>query len=817
MMLWINGCFAGFRKFRMESYVLLTALLWVIICPMMPMTSVAASDEYGFSVSRTPRELVAERLVLMGMMNYVQSYYDEAMKKPNLEMAEILLEYASTYKSEDPELWSLRAEIAMKLDDKPGWERALREYIRLRPEDDTAQLELIFSRLTSMETLDARLSRLESIMGSTTSRALSPSVRSYLASFAAGAARELGDTDKFARWLKQATQLDPANQDAAMMMVDFTRERGGSPLHMGASLIHLVKASPLMAGARLQLAELLASEAVYSRAAEQYRLAMHMSGRRLPHESERNMLLCLGASGLDEEAMAFLTDISQMSREPEPDETEQEAEQEEEPSPSSEPLSPDLQLFRTAIIYDPANPESSDASLGELLATIENGMDMDPDQREYDQLWLQAMFGHDMGMVDEQIRGLGETDHVLVKRAQGWMHLRTGDHDRARMVFEEYAEQDPPCAYGLALLSGMDEAGQSRALREVIRRFPQSLGAMLAARELNRMQRPVEPTTTGNRLLEMMSYVSPQVWSMKMKSATEWVQMRIKSKNPRAAILEPIMVEVTVRNVSPLPLGVGEGRTISKMVLLSPAVFSDGRPIPVYIPPIEVDMSRRLTLNPGESIVVDMDIKRYAVGGLLGSRPNTSFTINVSAMLDPVPTPVGPIPGPMGSTDIVRAIQAWGLPVTDQNIELWLRQLDSHRIIEQMEAIVRLTSMVVNSSEVEDESHIATLDRIADAINRRYPQYQSMRQAWTILSIINEKDDGNARLQRVFDLAKRSEHEIVLISYLTVHVKRSDSEVLASALRHDNPRIKRFAEAMKQVLAYQESRDNTDQNAEAEE
>ena len=802
-----------YRHNRVFTRIVLMITVLVVCCtgiiPVFTTQVCAESDLYAFNKDRSPRELIAERLILMGTSMYNQSRLDESLKMPCLTMTDILLDMATELNTQDPELWYMRAQIAKELDNHEEWEQAHRRYIRLRPEDDTAQLLLIQSHLTSLETLDDRLMRLENILTTKSSSKLSNSLRSYLAGLAAEAARELGDTIQFAKWLKYATSLDKTNSLAALMMVEFARERNGSPLQIGASLINLIQAAPLVAAPRVQLAQILASEAVYNLAAEQYLLAMNMGGQRLPVDSERNLILCMGASGMDSEALSYLRSIEKLNNAPE-DETISDR------SDSQKPLPPELQVLRLAITYDAANPESAATSLSELKRTIENDSETDTTQKQKELAWITAIFDQDPSAVSEHLESLNDIDHLLVQRATGWMHLRTGNQQQAREIFELIADTDPPSAYGLALMTGMDDAGKSRALREVIRQFPLSLGAMLSARELIKMERPIEPTTTGSRLLDMIGYKSPQLWSMNMK-ATEWLQMRNKCMNPRAGILEPLPIEITVRNVSPLPLSIGSAGTINSSLILSTASFSLGHPITSSFPSFEVNIGRKLALQPGESIVVNVDLKRYAVGNLTYSFPNVSFTVNVSSMLHPIITPAGPVPGPLGSTDIIRAIQTWGLPETDENIQLWLRQLDSHDITKQLEAISHLLSMVTDQPNEDEEQQIEQveqIDRIAEAINQRFPLYQTIRQVWTVLSLTNEKDHGNAKLQRVFDLAKRSDDEMVRISYLFMHVKDLDSPALADALRDANPRIQRFANALKQILEFNEEQEEFDDSTE---
>lgn len=69
-------------------------------------------------------------------------------------------------------------------------------------------------------------------------------------------------------------------------------------------------------------------------------------------------------------------------------------------------------------------------------------------------------------------------------------------------------------------------------------------------------------------------------------------------------------------------------------------------------------------------------------------------------------------------------------------------------------------------------------------------------QAWAVRFMLPD-EDGEPVARRVIDLAQRSDDPMVRIVFLVIHADSPASPALTDAIRHDNPTVRAFAQAMK--------------------
>ncbi|MEM1097840.1 MAG: hypothetical protein AAGH92_03515, partial [Planctomycetota bacterium] len=231
-----------------------------------------------------------------------------------LNAAALLLERAAALTPRDAERHRLRAEVAELAGDAETRSAALAAYLRLEPRDDAAMLELLLTRVQGTQTLDGRLAAIENVLNARNAESrLSAPLRSRLAWLAAEAAQELGDTNRFVRWLRESASLDPAFAPAARATYALLAERGHGAKALGAAAKNWIEASPVNPAARLALADVLFGEAAYLDAAQQYANAARLStSAPLPWPAYRAWALSLGASGDTDIALGLLTQLENL-------------------------------------------------------------------------------------------------------------------------------------------------------------------------------------------------------------------------------------------------------------------------------------------------------------------------------------------------------------------------------------------------------------------------------------------------------------------------------------------------------------------------
>ncbi len=750
----------------------------------------AQAQDLAFGDSVSTEQLMADQLIAMAWSAFGR---EQEPREDQLVRAEILLDMAVKLAPQDEGMWQLRASLARAIEDQEMLTESLRAYLRLVPKDDTAQLELIRTKLSGVEALDDYLRMLEGMLRSESVSGLSAPLRSRLATLAAQAAQEIGDNARYAAWLGYAVKLDPVNPDAARMVYLLTLDREGTSRQRGAALVGMLKASPVEPSVRVALGEVLMREGVYAQAAEQFGVAMELSDIQSRMELLAPYALCLIASGQGDQVPSILQDLqlflkrmadAQAARDDPEAEPEQTLDFEDLPAlPSS------LEFARLILMYD-NNPVAAADSFKKLrIAVSEEG------NPAGELVWVASVFNQELAWAREQVKTLAQDDKQALL-ARGWLALRGDDPERARVLFEQLSEEDPFARLGLASMPGLTDKQRTQAYQELIWSDPTSMAAVVVAHKLHQMDQPVSPTGEGVPLRVLVDDLPRQLWTPAL-AAAPWVRMTLKVSPGSFSYLQPMFGHVTVRNSTRIPLSVGPGGAIQAplMIINAPSIRSEplGQLQPTFF-----NMGRRLSLEPGAAIEADIRLDRFDLGQLAALYPTVTITYSASAMLDPRPLPNGGVlPGPLGATFAVGSLQARGLPATPSNIQIWIAELDATDQDTRAVAIARL--LVVAGQPAESTEAIDLRTKISELVSQRFPTFDPLMQAWTT-RFMTPDADGEPVSRHVIDLAKRSNEPMVRIVYLVTQATSPDSPALTDAMRHDDPTIRTFAQALKEGL-----------------
>ncbi len=769
----------------------------VAACAVALVTGPARAQDLSFGEARGGDDLLADQLVLLALA----SVEGRGEPRPDqLERAMFWFEQALALTPQDPELWRLRAELASASGDDAGRLAAIRRYVELVPEDDVAQLELIHANLAEIQTLDERLAMLERLYAV---EALGKPLRSRLASSAARAAIEMNRDEDLARWLTRAVRLDPANVEAAQMLYRLARDRHSPPAQIGVTLIGWVAAAPSSVAARIELGTLLMGQAVYDRAAEQFEIAWKLEPGQLDEASVQMWVGAVAAAQRTPTAVGLLDQYEMMVRH-----RLMQAEAQELMDRGQDPrtadlesatrpvLPPELELLRLALAKR-TQEGRPDTSLANLRRMLDEMIEAGDETARLDLLWIDAMFGREGELTDVTARiGAEDADHPLVRRAAGWVALRRGERDEAREHFEALSDDDPFAAYGLALLHEDGSSEQTEAFVRLIHRHPSRMPGILAAVRLREAGLVVPATQLGGSLRREMDRQPYRIWSTDL-SRSPWFSIKIEVDRPRVGFLDPVWATLSIRNTSGTPLAIGSPGTVSTQAMVTFRASITGTSLG-QVPPVFVDLNRRLTVPTNDRLSTRVRLDRSALGRLLANYPAHSITVGASARLDPKLTARGGATiGPLGSVDSISALTIAGQLPTPENLELWLADFERGGEVDRMRALPRLLYTVGVLGEEGEARQMRA--RAVDTINGEFTRMSVRQQAWTVrfLSLAREQKQ---LFQRIIDQAQRSDEPLVRLMYLVTQVEEADSPQLAAAIRHDNPQIKGFAQAYREGL-----------------
>lgn len=758
----------------------------------------AAAQDLGFPATVNTDQMMADQLMAMAWTIFGR---ESAPRPDQLDRARVLLDMAVKLAPDDEGLWQLRASLARTSEDQAMLVDSLRNYLRLEPHDDAAQLEMIQARLGGVEAVDEYLAALERFLRAEAADQLSAPLRSRLATLAAQAAQEVGDPQRSAAWLGYAVKLDEVNPDAARMMYQLAIDREGTPRQQGAALVNLVKASPVDPSVRIALANLLMQQAVYAQAVDQFNVAMNLVDMQSRLELLTQFTLCLIASGREDEVPPLLLELQMFLKQmadaqnPAPSAEDEKAEPQA-PSLDDLPALPTTLEFARLILMQDANPVAAQDSFQRLRDSAAAVQDSQEQQDSLQQLaWVGAVFNQDAAWVQQRI-DLMEADNEHARLASGWLALRRGEAEAARTIFESLGPDNMFARLGLATLPGLSDKQKADAYQQIVWDNPTSMGAVVAARRLHKLDKPVSATGEGVPIRVLVDNLPRQLWTPAL-TVSPWVRLSMTVTPGSFGYLQPMTARVTVRNATRMPLSVGQGGAIQNalMVMCSPSIRNEpmGRLQPTFF-----NMGRRLTLQPGASIQADIRLDRFDMGQLAAINPASTITFSAQSMLDPRPLPTGGIvPGPLGAQTSVGSLQARGQPATPSNLQLWMKDLDGTDPAVRAIAIARL--LVIARQPAESTEMVDLRAKVRDLIGQRYPSFNRVLQAWTVRFMLPD-EQGQPVAQRVIDLAQRSDDPLVRIIYLVMNADEPTSPALTDAMRHDDPTIRAYAQAMKTGL-----------------
>ncbi len=791
--------------------VMMSVLLGICLSALFPLplnaqnAPAVPADQQSSANDVAARRLLADQLMVL--MSQTLAGQDKP-RPDQLQRAQVLLDMALTLNPHEAGRWRLRAELAKLMSDPRGRQNALRQYVKLEPKDDAAQLQLIYSHLDAVQTLEKRLQQVEVILKSRSGRQFSRPLRSRLATYAAKAANELGQRDLFTVWLQQALSLDPANTQAAAMAYHLALQQGASVAPLGTTAINRVAAAPANPQARLDLAEILLSQGVYRRAADQYEIAHTLALQPLPNDAYANWALCRAALGEDAQALSML---EQLESKP----TDQSAE-------GQGRLPASLELLRLTILQSAQQQsQAAETSYQRLRAQLRQPLERATQahaeqqgdnaqaaasvavlQAKADVAWAALLFDHDVDAAANLVRDLAEAVHNgengpvadRLQRLQGWLALRRGQMDQARQILEKQSANDVFATLGLAE-AALNPENRLRWLNKTLEQSPGSLAGLLAARQLRHDHMPINLTRTGTLLLARMDDHPGHLWKPAL-TISPWVDFTLSVQPGTLDYLEPLHAELTIRNASQMPLALETNEGVPTRVLLAVSPKIEGQTLK-QPQPLVVDIDRRLTLGVGESMNVPVRLDRDESGTVLAHQPFDTVTLDVTAVLGPRLTRGGFTPVPEGGTARARAIEVRGQAVTQTNIEQWIQAVQHGDTTASMHALARLTQVLGHLPADLDNAQMR--QRIGEAVNEAFVREGPLGRAW-VARFVPDTDQTRELFNDVIHRLQRSDEPLVRIVYMITHVKDKNDPLLTASLRHDNRTIRAFAEALRTGL-----------------
>lgn len=572
-----------------------------------------------------------------------------------MEGAVVILREAVALDPDNAELWRVLLKLAALSEREDVESEAVGQLMRLDPDDDVVRLRYINGIIERYQTVEERLKAYQVLLApENRSRLGSPALASRLAEDLAVLLDRSGDVEGFAHWLAEAVAIDPANRSAAATAAGFFRASVSDDYAEAELLIAAILADPTAYDTQVLLGQLLLNNGAYVGADRIYGLAAathSMTGMAPRSGMLADRAVAQWGRG---DADAALEGVRRRQREYDEQYRWQMRSQQPDLTPLDlarmhAPIVGTLATVRAAI-HNRRGDEEAGPSLASAIASYESEIkqlrseenpDLDEIAERYLQMaWIALWLGGEidqatgfMGAAEQEIGRDGISDTAR-RRFDGWMALRRDDPGRAIELLGPMAEGDPVAALGQALAQRQNgqKRTAARLLWDIAAGNPGTLLGVWAADLLKEMLgRPLPVSGEAARLEELVNSIPSIVFRLP-DEPTLALSVRLVPAKTTFSPFEPVILNIEVTNNAPFPLAIDpRGPIRPQIVVIITAGVSRQQDIG-ELRPIIVDLDRRLRLEPGDRLVIPVDLRQSVLAHVMSIVPLRGAVLQVRAV-----------------------------------------------------------------------------------------------------------------------------------------------------------------------------------------
>ncbi len=518
------------------------------------------------------------------------------------------------------------ARAAWNASDQDTLLAATRTLVELDPKDTVAQLRLITAQIGRMQTSELRLSAYDRALGPG-GAALDPSIRSRLALDAALLVRERGDEDGYVQRVKLAAQLDATNKEAAYLALEAYKQRVGGVMGRLELLSNLLMSDPMDPHVMLEVRDNFAAGGAYQAASRFHGIATNiMRAAGVGDDTQLDLVTLVlqwRIQGPRPALNALLAQLEAARRD-----ADEEAQQpgnlglagsedvrlsltfEEVRIGASLVLGDDAELSRSftdlnksvksqvAKLRDrghrPANvtDEQVELRVKEFNAGLESwrlliaalapqGLQPPPPtQKDMTVEPEGAVPGAAPAAPDAPSADVPPTSPVV----EAWRAIIAGESAKASALFDEAEDPDDLWAMlgrAVALEKQVKDPEAARAYARVAEAAPLTVVGTIASAHQAEMNSRIgaarQPAAVDPAALEAFAKTIPSWIDVMVDRPWNYETLRAELVTTKASPLDRVQVRVKLRNLSPIPVGLGAGRPINTRLLFIPGMEAAGR------------------------------------------------------------------------------------------------------------------------------------------------------------------------------------------------------------------------------------------------
>jgi len=725
----------------------------------------------------------------------------------------------------DPHILRAMREALYRAGDLDGFNEATRRLAVVEPQDTVLQLSVISARITSIQNADDRLAAYERLLSAEGS-GIDNSVKSRLAFDASVLAEELGDTDRFQRMLTMALQLDSTNKQAAARAADFFLAREDDPKGRIEILANVILADPLDPAAHLNLArEFLRYGATH--AGQRFmRNAVTINRSEGIGQDESSLLQRYALQWLHEGGQAVLDELQQLEDTQrfiiaQQRKAAEEAGEDPDQVPPFKP-EPVMERVRLAVASAEGIDEISERAMlniekgiRDIILNAQEALESDDPPSEaaveeiitnllVESLYLRLWSGQQIDKAEAtlvqltKIRGERSVKPESIERFRGWLAARQGEADKAQRLLEQSADRELFAMLGLGVAAETidDRRAAMRAYAKAALAEPGTLMSVWAQKRLERMLGTSVTPTPQALELERFAATLPTSIDRLILGPKAYLDFNSSLVSNDLDRLGRVLLRLSVRNVGPIPLAVGERSPIRTSALAIPRINASGLRVAESSDPEVLSLNRRLRLMPKEAMTFDVWVGAGSAGALLDVETAVQATLRIRTILGFEIDNAGqyalsassldtetlaasrPRLGDLGDNteDVVLAIE-----YAESGEDLLMTLLKAR-------SLLLLTSTNTNASDAQ-----SVQEAVCQAIAVRYETMTPDERAFTLTMMPPVQAIPESQI--IDDLASESTDPLLIVLRLR-RILDPDNPQFAQAMASDDPMVRRLGKIL---------------------
>jgi tetratricopeptide (TPR) repeat protein len=667
----------------------------VVVVPTTgPAPAPAASQPAGPAVAAKPAEAdpvnpaLAERLTSMATGLLRSQQPSNAVWR----YATALLQASVRLAPNEPRYQRFLIEAAGNAGDKELVLKTLESYRKIAPEDQWAQTQLIDAYLERMQAADARVDYLKKIVESAQ---IPAPVRSFAAMRLAAGYMDRMQDQEAAQAVMAALQLNFLNLDALRIRAQ-NAQQPGQPAERLAALLAMLQSNPAQPPVVVGVARELADVGLVQRSLEWFKQSLELQARmgQTPSGDVAVDYACeLFISGEGRAAAAIADQATKLN----PDDlnawllklTLARSAENKELLATSMRQAQNALVNRLATIRQqagdkaattrpidaegeppPIDPEAdlkfiaeNKPELAGAYATVASGM-----------AWLKIYFAEQPAQAAPFVKAvasvMGESNE-LVARLQGWSFLVAGNTADATAKLSAVADKDPVAALGMIRMAKPDAAGQAAStneIRKLLQGAPSRLTGACIMEGLGKRALKVTPTPAAGDVEKVLADF-PKDWMKILDQPQLYYSLRVDPVAGRVSVPvgEPMLVQISVANVSEYPLTMGPEGIIHPDIWL----HAQTRGVQQQFYPNEAfaRLAGPIVLAPKQSITQIVRLDQAQLLSTLERFPTANFNVGAIAMTNPTTIRGQVDHGPAGmQVQIAKMMERRGAPIGQQEV-----------------------------------------------------------------------------------------------------------------------------------------------------